>query len=96
MPVANKAHDQDTQALYRDQGMGLRIPPGERPAVLVIDMQHDFCDPDSPTTLWPSIGRTYEPIRQLCSAAREDFGVSNRNSTPRCASRSKAATVQQS
>ena len=39
--------------------MGLRIPPGERPAVLVIDMQYDFCDPDAPTTLWPSIGETY-------------------------------------
>src|ERR1041384_909003 len=71
MPVANKAHDQDTQALYRDQGMGLRIPPGERPAVLIIDMQHDFCDPDAPTTLWPSIGETYEPIKRLSVAARE-------------------------
>jgi nicotinamidase-related amidase len=51
--------------------MGLRIPPGERPAVLVIDMQHDFCDPGAPTTLWPSIGQTYEPIKRLCTAARE-------------------------
>ena len=29
-----------------------------------------FCDPDAPTTLWPSIGETYEPIRQLCASAR--------------------------
>jgi len=36
----------------------------------VIDMQHDFCDPEAPTTLWPSIGETYEPIRQLCTSAR--------------------------
>jgi nicotinamidase-related amidase len=71
MSATDKGHDQDTQALYRDQGMGLRIPPGERPAVLVIDMQHDFCDPDAPTTLWPSIGTTYEPIKQLCAAARD-------------------------
>lgn len=71
MPLANKVHDHSTQTLYRDQGMGLHIPPGERPAVLVIDMQYDFCDPDAPTTLWPSIGKTYEPIRQLCVAARE-------------------------
>lgn len=69
--MTNKAHDQGTQTLYRDQGMGLRIPPGERPAVLVIDMQNDFCDADAPTTLWPSIGQTYEPIKQLCAAARE-------------------------
>jgi maleamate amidohydrolase len=62
----------DTKAastdLYRRQGMGQRIGFGERPAVLVIDMQHDFCDP--PTTLWPSIAGTYEPIRQLCASAR--------------------------
>jgi nicotinamidase-related amidase len=71
MLAANKTHDQGTHALYRDQGMGLRIPPGQRPAVLVIDMQHDFCDPDAPTTLWPSIGETYVPIKQLSAAARE-------------------------
>lgn len=61
----------DTSAqLYARQGMGQRIGFGERPAVLVIDMQHDFCDPDAPTTLWPSIASTFEPIRQLCQAAR--------------------------
>ncbi len=56
--------------LYRRQGMGQRIGFGSRPAVLVIDMQHDFCDPDAPTTLWPSIGETYEPIRTLSETAR--------------------------
>ncbi len=56
--------------LYRRQGMGQRIGFGARPAVLVIDMQHDFCDPDAPTTLWPSIGDTYAPIARLCDAAR--------------------------
>jgi nicotinamidase-related amidase len=50
--------------------MGQRIGFGERPAILIIDMQHDFCDPDAATTLWPSIQTTYEPIRQLCTAAR--------------------------
>ena len=60
-----------THTLYHEQGMGLRIPPGERPAVLIIDMQHDFCDPDAPTTLWPSIRQTYEPIKRLCTQARE-------------------------
>jgi maleamate amidohydrolase len=71
MSSANEAHDPSTQTLYRDQGMGLRIPPGERPAVLIIDMQNDFCDPDAPTTLWPSIGQTIEPIKQLSALARE-------------------------
>ena len=56
--------------VYRKQGMGQRIGFGQRPAVLVIDMQHDFCDPDAPTTLWPSIGATYEPINRLCASAR--------------------------
>jgi nicotinamidase-related amidase len=62
--------DQSSTALYRRQGMGQRIGFGERPAVLVIDMQHDFCDPDAPTTLWPSIGATYAPIGELCTSAR--------------------------
>jgi len=56
--------------VYEKQGMGQRIGFGERPAILVIDMQHDFCDRDAPTTLWPSIGETVEPIRQLCAGAR--------------------------
>ena len=56
--------------IYRKQGMGQRIGFGQRPAVLVIDMQHDFCDPEAPTTLWPSIGETYAPIWQLCTSAR--------------------------
>ena len=63
--------DGETQELYRQQGMGQRIGFGHRPAVLVIDMQHDFCDPDAPTTLWPSIQESFEPIRRLCAAARE-------------------------
>jgi maleamate amidohydrolase len=56
--------------IYARQGMGQRIGFGQRPAVLVIDMQHDFCDPDAPTTLWPSIGATVESIRKLCADAR--------------------------
>ncbi len=63
--------DGASQALYRAQGMGQRIGFGQRPAVLVIDMQHDFCDRGAPTSLWPSIGTTYEPIRRLCASARQ-------------------------
>lgn len=57
--------------VYESQGWGQPIGFGARPAVLVIDMQNDFCDPDAPTTLWPTIGAAVEPIRQLCEAARE-------------------------
>lgn len=64
------SHDAGTRALYRQQGLGQRIGFGARPSILVIDMQHDFCDPDAPTTLWPSIGETYDPIRRLCAASR--------------------------
>src|SRR6185503_7825017 len=71
MSLVNEATDNKTKTLYRDQGMGQKIPPGERPAVLVIDMQNDFCDADAPTTLWPSIGETYQPIKNLCTTARE-------------------------
>ena len=71
MSVTNEAHDHKSESVYREQGMGLRIPPGERPAVLIIDMQYDFCDPEAPTTLWPSIGGTYERINRLCKTARE-------------------------
>jgi maleamate amidohydrolase len=59
-----------SEEVYQTQGMGQRIGFGKRPAVLVIDMQHDFCDPDGPTTLWPSIESTYQPIRELCASAR--------------------------
>jgi hypothetical protein len=46
MSDRNDGHDDRTQTLYSEQGMGLRIPPGERPAVLIVDMQNDFCDPE--------------------------------------------------
>ena len=56
--------------LHRQQGMGQGMGFGDRPAVLVIDMQNDFCDRDAPTTLWPSIDATFEPIGHLCDTAR--------------------------
>lgn len=62
--------DAQSEEVYRSQGMGQRMGFGDRPAVLVIDMQHDFCDPDGPTTLWPQILSTYDPILNLCRAAR--------------------------
>lgn len=62
--------DGDSNDVCARQGMGQRIGFGQRPAVLVIDMQNDFCDPDAPTTLFPSIRGTYEPIKRLSQAAR--------------------------
>ena len=64
-------HHDDSASVYRRQGWGQRIGFGERPAVLVIDMQNDFCDPDAPTTLWPAIGEAIPAIQRLCAAARK-------------------------
>jgi nicotinamidase-related amidase len=62
--------DKESNEVYAKQGMGQRIGFGKRPAVLLIDMQNDFCDKDAPTTLYPSIQSTYEPIKKLSQAAR--------------------------
>lgn len=62
--------DQETTNSYARQGLGQAMGMGERPALLIIDMQHDFCDPDAPTTIWPSIGDAIQPIRQLAEMAR--------------------------
>jgi nicotinamidase-related amidase len=66
-----KRSDAASNEVYAKQGMGQRIGFGQRPAVLLIDMQNDFCDPDAPTTLHPSIRSTYEPIKRLSRTARE-------------------------
>lgn len=41
---ADKSGAHVTRALYQQRGMGQEIGFGDRPAVLVIDMQQDFCD----------------------------------------------------
>ena len=63
--MSKSAHE-----IYRQQGLGQAIGFGEKPALLIIDMQNDFCDPDAPSTLYPSILSTYAPIARLASAMR--------------------------
>ena len=60
----------DTVELYAKQGMGQKIGFGNKPALLIVDMQNDFCDADAPSTLHPSILSTVGPIKQLAEAAR--------------------------
>ena len=60
----------DAAAIYERQGWGQPLGFGERPAVIVIDMQNDFCDRDAPTTLWPHVGTAIPAIRRLCEVAR--------------------------
>jgi maleamate amidohydrolase len=71
-PVLSAASaDEESNDVYARQGMGRRVGFGERPAVLIVDMQNDFCAPDAPTTLYPSICSTYGPIKRLSALARE-------------------------
>jgi maleamate amidohydrolase len=63
--------DRESNEVYARQGMGRRIGFGERPAVLIVDMQNDFCDAEAPTTLYPGICATYDPIKRLSGRARE-------------------------
>ena len=60
----------DSVEIYAKQGLGQKIGFGAKPALLIVDMQNDFCDADAPSTLFPSIQSTIEPIRQLAAAAR--------------------------
>ena len=56
--------------IYAKQGLGQRIGFGSRPALMIIDMQNDFCDADAPSTLFPLIQSIIDPIRQLAAEAR--------------------------
>ncbi len=63
--------DEETLRTYREQGWGeVRIGFGKKPALLVIDMQHDFVDPDSPSTCAPMAGDRIPAIRSVLDAAR--------------------------
>lgn len=70
-PASIEKADAVSQKVYALQGMGQRLGFGERPAVLIIDMQNDFCDKDAPTSLYPSIIATYEPTKLLAKRARQ-------------------------
>jgi maleamate amidohydrolase len=60
----------EAQEVYAKQGLGLRMGFGQKPAVVVIDMQNDFVDQDSPSTVGPMILEIISPLRQLLDTAR--------------------------
>jgi maleamate amidohydrolase len=63
--------DEETLRRYAEQGWGQsRIGFGERPALLVIDMQNDFVDPDSASTCAPMAQERIPRIRSLLEASR--------------------------
>ena len=63
--------DEGTRAIYASQGWGTtRVGFGERPALLIVDMQWDFVDPASPATCAPMAVDRLPDIRRLLEAAR--------------------------
>ncbi len=61
---------QDDPYVVRGYGSG-RIEPGERPAILVVDLQHLHTDAASPLAGAPLIDRAVENTATLLASARE-------------------------
>lgn len=62
----------ETQQRYAEQGWGNeRIGIGESPALLIVDMQVDFVDPDAPSTCAPIAQERLPAVRSLLDASRE-------------------------
>jgi maleamate amidohydrolase len=67
--------DEETRRRYAEQGWGeRRIGFGGQPALIVIDMQHDFVDVDGTATCAPMAQERLPMIRRLLAAAR-DAGI---------------------
>jgi maleamate amidohydrolase len=60
----------DDPWVARGYGQG-EIEPGERPAVLVVDLQYAFTDPAFPLGGAPLVERAVEGTARVCAAARE-------------------------
>jgi maleamate amidohydrolase len=60
----------DDPWVARGYGQG-EIEPGERPAVLVVDLQYAFTDPAFPLGGAPLVERAVEGTALVCAAARE-------------------------
>ena len=60
-----------TREVYARQGWGMeRIGFGSRPALLIVDMQWDFVDPESPSTCAPLAVERLPDIRRLLDRSR--------------------------
>lgn len=63
--------DEATRARYREQGWGTtRNGFGERPALVMVDMQNDFVDPDAPSTCAPMAQERLPAMVTLLEGAR--------------------------
>ncbi len=61
----------DAKHLYQKQGFGLRMGFGERPALLIVDMQNDFVDRNAPTNCAGSAEAAIPHIQRLRELCRE-------------------------
>jgi nicotinamidase-related amidase len=67
----SQAIDDDTRQRYDEQGWGREpIGFGSRPALVIVDMQNDFVDPDAPSTCAPLSQERLPAIRSLLDASR--------------------------
>lgn len=63
--------DAETRQRYEEQGWGREpIGFGERPTLVIVDMQNDFVDPDAPSTCAPISQERLPVIRSLLDASR--------------------------
>ncbi len=61
----------DTKEFYRKQGFGLRMGFGQRPALLIVDMQNDFVDRKAPTNCAAAAEAAIPHINRLRELCRE-------------------------
>jgi maleamate amidohydrolase len=67
----NDPVERSTRDVYQSQGWGTeRIGFGARPALVIVDMQNDFVDADSPATCAPMSVDRLPAIRRLLDASR--------------------------
>jgi nicotinamidase-related amidase len=59
------------QETYQRQGWGLRMGFGERPALLIVDMQNDFVDESGPSNAASSARQAIPHIQRLREVCRE-------------------------
>lgn len=70
-PAGPASSDAETLRRYRQQGFAQeRIGFGAHPALLIVDMQNDFVEPDSPSTCAPLAQEALPAMTRLLEAAR--------------------------
>ncbi|UTM38022.1 isochorismatase family protein [Rhodococcus pyridinivorans] len=66
--MSNSQYGEATDTVYSDSGLGGRIVRGQRPAIVVVDLNNGFTDPKYPTG--SELDEVVEATRLLIEAAR--------------------------